>query len=324
MMKKALFAIIVSFIAAFALAAAEADVTWVWFENDPNVQFYRYQIDGEEDDKWTVVDFLVSEVTVTLDVSVLHTLYLQQSYDGLHWSASSATESEVYPDYEETVEDNFFDDDFFNDFEDLAEPEVVESQEEEDDVVFDATVIEDEEIVLPEVEVETYEPKVYLDLGLGYMNSIPDSAGPKTAGFNAAYSRTFLKAGIFDIGMKADLGIYTSKDLFNFKQWKDGQWLENWTLRSYVNCLALATTVVGNCDLYGAIGPDFSYTFAKAEERRSALVGLALEFGIRYHRFEKLSIGFAAVDHQYLFSVSGRGLDVSNTFELKAFLGLSL
>ena len=48
MMKKVLLAVIVLLISAFALYAAEADVTWVWFENDPNVQFYRYQIDGED------------------------------------------------------------------------------------------------------------------------------------------------------------------------------------------------------------------------------------------------------------------------------------
>ena len=49
MMKKVLLAAIVLLISAFALCAAEADVTWVWFENDPNVQYYRYQIDGEDD-----------------------------------------------------------------------------------------------------------------------------------------------------------------------------------------------------------------------------------------------------------------------------------
>ena len=144
-MKRVLLAVIILLVSAISLAAAEADVTWVWFENDPNVQFYRYQIDGEDDDNWTVVDFLVNEVTVTLDVSVLHTLYLQQSYDGIHWSASSFTESEVYPEYEEE-EENFFDDDFFVD---EPEPEVIiETPEEEDDVVYEATVIEDE-VYLP-------------------------------------------------------------------------------------------------------------------------------------------------------------------------------
>lgn len=302
-MKKVLLAVIVLLISAFALYAAEADVTWVWFENDPNVQFYRYQIDGEEDDNWTVVNFLVNEVTVTLDVSVLHTLYLQQSYDGIHWSASSFTESEVYPEFEEE-EENFFDDDFFFD---EPEPEVVEIPEEEDDVVFEATVIEDD-VVLPEVEVETYKSLRFLDIGLGYMNSIPDADGPKTVGLNIAYSQTFMKAGSFDIGLKADVGAYTSR---------------NWAFNTYANIMALATVKVGNCDLYGAIGPDVSFSFSKADDEKSILAGLALELGVRYHRFEKISIGFAVTDHQYLFSLPKIGLGIANRLELKASLGMS-
>ena len=317
-MKRVLLATIVLLISAFALCAAEADVTWVWFENDPDVQYYRYQIDGEDEDKWTVVDFTVNEITVTLDVSVLHTLYLQQSYDGILWSASSFTESEIYPEYEE-VEEDFFDDDFFYD---EPEPEVVEIPEEEDDVVYEATVIEDE-VYLPEVEVETYKPVVCLDIGLGYMNSIPDSDGPKTVGLNIAYSHTFMKAGVFDIGLKADLGAYSSRDLFDFKKWSDGQWMENWKLQSYVNCMALATARVGNCDLYGAIGPDFTYAYAKAEENRSMLIGLAVELGVRYHRFEKISICFAVTDHQYLFRLPEIRRGIANRLELKASMGIS-
>ena len=306
MMKRVLLAAIVLLISAFALCAAEADVTWVWFENDPNVQFYRYQIDGEDDDNWTVVDFFVTEVTVTLDVAELHTLYLQQSYDGIHWSASSFTESEVYPEYEEE-EENFFDDDFFFD---EPEPEVIiETPAEEDDVVYEATVIEDD-VILPEVEVEKYEPQVCLDIGLGYLNSIPDLAGSKALGLNVAYSYTFLKAGIFDIGLKIDAGVYT---------WR------NWMFHTYGNVLALATVKIGNCDLYGAAGPDAFAVLGKNGDQ-SAAAGLAVELGVRYHRFEKISIGFAVTDHQSLIAVH-RGLklgrDLSNRLELKAFMGIS-
>ena len=74
-MKKALLVLVVFFVSAFSLFALEGSVTWIWFENDPNVEYYRYQIDGEDDDKWTVVDWTVTEVTYTLDVTVLHTLY---------------------------------------------------------------------------------------------------------------------------------------------------------------------------------------------------------------------------------------------------------
>lgn len=317
MMKKTLLALVVLFVSAFALFALEGNVTWVWFENDPNVQYYRYQVDGEEDDKWTVVDWTVTEVTYTLDVTVLHTLYLQQSYDGINWSASSYTESELYYEAEEPAEE-FFEDDLLDD---LVEEEPVAEEPVEDEVV-EASVIEDE-IILPEVEAEKeYQPISSLDFGIGFMNSIPDADGPKTIGLNASYSRTFVKAGIFDIGLKADLGVYSSKDLFMFRHWSDGSWTETWQLQSYASCLALATTEIGNCDIYGAFGPDFSYTYGKAAGNCGS-IGLKMEIGVRYHRFGNLSIGFSLCDHQYLFSVFG-GAGMANRMELKAFLGLSL
>ena len=87
--------------------------------------------------------------------------------------------------------------------------------------------------------------------------------------------------------------------------------------------MALATVKVGNCDLYGAIGPDVSFSFSKADDEKSILAGLALELGVRYHRFEKISIGFAVTDHQYLFSLPKIGLGIANRLELKASLGMS-
>lgn len=322
-MKKALLTLAVLLISAFALFALEGNVTWVWFENDPNVEYYRYQLDGEDDDNWTVVDWTVTEVTFTLDVTELHVLYLQQSYDGVNWSPSSYTESEIYYENEEP-EEPFFEDDFVDDFEeeDILFEEI-EIPEEEDDVVIETAVI-DEEVYLPEVEIETYNPLIFLDLGLGYMDSIPDSEGPKTMGFNFGYSQTFVKVGIIDIGLKADLGVYTSKDLFSFKKWSGGEWLETWQLQTYVNCMALATTKVGHCDLYGAVGPDFSYSYGKNNSENAGMIGLGLEFGVRYHRFEKITIGFAVTDHQYMFSLfSNAGIHMANRLELKASLGIS-
>ena len=320
-MKKTLLIAILLFAFAFTLSALEAEITWVWFENDPDVQYYRYQIDGEDEDKWTVVDFFVNEVTVTLDVSVMHTLYLQQSYDGILWSESSFTESDVYIEAEK--EEDFFEDDLFDD---VVQPEPAEETpqepvEVEDEVVM-AEVIEDE-IQLPEVEVEKgYDPLASLDFGIGYMDSLPDSAGPKTVGLNVSYSRTFFKAGIFDIGAKADIGIYTSKDLFSFRKWSSGEWKNSWQLLGYGNAMALASARVGNCDLYGALGIDAGITLVKD---RSAVAGLGIEFGVRYHRFEKISIGFAVADHYYFLKYDNRDLSVaiSNRFELKAFMGLS-
>ena len=301
-MKRLLIAAILIFVSAAALFALDGIVTWTWYENDPNVEFYRYQLDGEEDGRWTVVDWSVTEVSLTLDVSVIHTLYLQQSYDGVLWGPSSATDSEIYTEGEEpeAYEEE--------ELPEEPEPELKEEQPAEDDEVITATVIEDE-VFVPTVEVEVYRPQSYVDGGIGYVNSIPDSAAPKGIGINGAYSRTFLKAGIFDIGVRANLGLYTSKSLFtNPSQCQ---------ISGYVNALAMATTVVGNCDVYGAIGPDLGFTFVTDGGVR---FGLAAELGLRYHRYKNFSIGFAVSDHYYLAPRS----NMINRMELKAFLSWAL
>lgn len=299
-MKKLLLIAILSVISVVGLFALDGIVTWTWYENDPDVEFYRYQVDGEEDGRWTVVDWSVNEVSLTLDVSVLHTLYLQQSYDGEIWSPSSATDSEIYTESE--GEEPYEEEEFPEEFEPEAPP--AEEQPAADEEVVAATVIEDE-IYVPVVEEEVYKPFVFVDFGIGYMNSIPDSASPKTIGFNASYYRTFFKAGIFDIGVKGNVGIYTSKQLFmNPSQMQ---------LQAYLNAQALASTVIGNCDVWGAIGPDLGFTFINDS---SVKAGMSIEIGVRYHRYKNFSIGFAISDHYYLIPVT----KMANRLELKAFL----
>ncbi len=79
--------------------AAKVAVTWEWLLADPDVQYFRYQLGGEDPTGWTVV---TSDVTYyeesDLDGTQSYTLYLQQSYDGIYWSASaSATSEPVVP-----------------------------------------------------------------------------------------------------------------------------------------------------------------------------------------------------------------------------------
>ena len=77
------------------LFAVPVVVTWEWMLEDPMVTTFRYQIDGEAADQWTVVDSSVTSYTVRgLDGSKSHTLYLQQSYDGEYFSASALSVSE--------------------------------------------------------------------------------------------------------------------------------------------------------------------------------------------------------------------------------------
>jgi hypothetical protein len=72
--------------------AAPVIVTWEWLLDDPEVTSFRYQLNGEEDGNWTVVDaFVTSYTEYDLDSSVPHSLYLQQSYDGIHFSESAVS-----------------------------------------------------------------------------------------------------------------------------------------------------------------------------------------------------------------------------------------
>ena len=89
------------FLAAFLmiispLAAAQAmSVTWEWLLDDPEVNYYRYQLDGQAEDGWTTVDGTVSSYTVDgLDPYSTYTLYLQRSYDGIYWSPSAEAVAE--------------------------------------------------------------------------------------------------------------------------------------------------------------------------------------------------------------------------------------
>ena len=85
------------------LFAVPVVVTWEWLLEDPMVTTFRYQVDGEDDDKWTVVDSSVTSYTERgLDGTLAHTLYLQQSYDGVHFSGSAISVAEpMFPAIEE-------------------------------------------------------------------------------------------------------------------------------------------------------------------------------------------------------------------------------
>ncbi|MCH3918696.1 MAG: hypothetical protein LKE40_14800 [Spirochaetia bacterium] len=77
--------------------ATEVAITWEWMQDDPNVTWFRYQLDGQDSSKWTVVPADTTSYTVQhLDGSKSYTLYLQQSYDGMNWSGSSNSVAKAY------------------------------------------------------------------------------------------------------------------------------------------------------------------------------------------------------------------------------------
>ena len=77
------------------LFAVPVVITWEWLLDDPAVTAFRYQIGGEDPNKWTVVDASQTSYTVEgLDGSQSYTLYLQQSYDGINFSSSAQATAE--------------------------------------------------------------------------------------------------------------------------------------------------------------------------------------------------------------------------------------
>ena len=78
------------------LLAVSMTVTWEWLLDDADVTAYRYQIDGEDEDGWTVLDADTDELTLTdLDPYTDYTLYLQRTYDGVNWSESASSTAEA-------------------------------------------------------------------------------------------------------------------------------------------------------------------------------------------------------------------------------------
>ncbi|MBO4409190.1 MAG: hypothetical protein J5775_00395 [Spirochaetales bacterium] len=285
---KRMIAVIVMLVSVLACVFAyEGTVTWTWYENDPKVEYYRYQVDAQNDDGWTVVDKYAYEVSIVLDVSVLHTLYLQQSYDGIIWSESSAADSEVFLEPEPVEEEP-------------VPEEVVEPVEEPEEVVPEEPVEE-----VPEEPVEIYIPKNTVDVGFGYMNYIPDSAGAKNVGIVVSYSRPLFSWNVFDLGVKVNLALYANKNLILD--------IKNTVLTPYVDLMAQASFKVASSDIYLALGADASKILTEGTRYN---LGLAAEIGVRYHRSEKFTVGFAVADHYYLLPLSQR----MNRMDLKAFL----
>ncbi len=77
-------------------AAQQMSVTWEWLLDDPEVNYYRYQLNGTDDDGWTVVSGdTATYVAEGLDPYADYTLYLQRSYDGINWSETASATAEA-------------------------------------------------------------------------------------------------------------------------------------------------------------------------------------------------------------------------------------
>jgi len=73
------------------LSAEEVSITWKWEASQEGVTAFRYQLDGEQSDLWTVVDAsTLTYESAPLDGEVNHVLYVQQSFDGILWGPSGS------------------------------------------------------------------------------------------------------------------------------------------------------------------------------------------------------------------------------------------
>lgn len=61
---------------------------WRWTSNDSGVEYFRYQLDGDGRDGWTVVDSSIRETELPAHEG-LNRLYVETSYDGLVWSEAT-------------------------------------------------------------------------------------------------------------------------------------------------------------------------------------------------------------------------------------------
>ena len=77
---------LILFLSLLPLGASDT-IEWLWHSQDERVSYYRWQLNGEEEGKWTVVDSSVTSISLPLEDS---TLYVQASYDGVNWSESNS------------------------------------------------------------------------------------------------------------------------------------------------------------------------------------------------------------------------------------------
>jgi len=182
-------------------ATQEIMITWEWEPADEQVSAFRYQVNGENPDKWTVVDASVTEYQygpVADDESYI--LYVQQSYDGEQWSSSASlaydpvefgtqnteeptelaeeekqvaeplsttpSEAEVAEIIVQDSEEQAFDESYFDDFV-VAEEDPWEAEWDSTEEPWDAESFTAEEPALQEEEIRELNRRIDLYMGIG-------------------------------------------------------------------------------------------------------------------------------------------------------------
>ena len=183
MKKQTLLLALLILIVTGSIFAVEVSGTWYWATDDWNIQYFRYQLDGELEGNWTIVDSNVYSVTIDgLDGDVEHTLFVQQSYDGKTWSESAQASSDIYVTFDDSWEAQ--NDEEATDFWDLEEPNDLTLESDLNSPVdvpeMEVPVTIEDEKTKPEIvekvdKPKTLRPYLYrneLGIGLSYRNSV--------------------------------------------------------------------------------------------------------------------------------------------------------
>lgn len=327
-MKRASIVIALLLVVVAGAFALDATVTWSWSQNDPDVKYFRYQLDGEEDAKWTVVGADVLNASFDIDVSVEHTLYLQQSYDGANWSASSHTVSAAVE--EETVQADVVETSEpaeapAENVEPIAEPVVEPASEStepaetapennSDDV--QPEVSAEEPVVQEEVVAETpaeEAPAVYparsrIDLGVVYGNKIPFDKDNHLVGASLGYTFLFGRTGSFGFGAKAQFAAYTGLDTF-----KDLKNVSAANFNGTLDVLLVADYATSWANFYLGVGGEVSAPFTAL---KSYTAGVVAQLGARIRLGNVVGLGLEVADCYSLYPEAAKG----NAVNAKAYL----
>lgn len=335
-MKRASILIALLLVVVAGAFALDATVTWSWSQNDPDVKYFRYQLDGEEEGKWTVVDADVLSASYDIDVSVEHILYLQQSYDGANWSASSHTVSAAVEDetlqaaaaeVPETAETTAVP---VEGSEPAAEPaaepasetgvEVVETASEtkdeevqpeapaEEPVVQEAPVAEVSAEKAPKAAPAVYPARSRIDLGAVYGNTIPFDADGHLVGASLGYTFLFGRTSSFGFGAKVQAAAYTGLDTF-----KD---LKNISVEAFngtLDVMLVADYAASWVDLYLGVGGEVA---APLSSLKSYTAGVAAQLGVRFRLGNVFGLGLEVTDCYTLYPETSKG----NAINAKAYL----
>lgn len=336
-MKRASMIIALLLVVVVGAFALDATVTWHWGQNDLDVKFFRHQIDGENAENWTVVSSDVLEASYDIDVSVEHVFYLQQSYDGENWSASSssvlaavkkAEEVKEVPAEEvaEVVAEPVVEEAV------VAEPVVEEASQEvatkevenvEEPVVEVAQVVEEEPVVEPVVELVASEDvevepvsapvvvknpaKSRVNLGVSYTNNIAKfSKDDQYLGLSLDYTFLFGRKGSFGMGVKAQLSASTTlailKNIKNIKSYSD------LGLVGSLDVLAVLDYATSWGDVYLGLGAKVKAPISSLESIKTGFVlGATAQLGARLRLGNLFGLGIELADAYYLYPSATAG-----------------